>query len=92
VTARRRLQLHGVEEGVATVETEEGRLFDLPAWMLPAGARAGDRFDAQVEPAGADAVRLRIRRDDEATTRGRAEAAARLGRLTRDDDGGDLDL
>jgi len=92
LAAPRRLQLHGVEEGVATVETEEGRLFELPAWMLPDGARAGDRFDAQVEPAGADAVRLRIQRDEEATTRGRGEAAARLDRLTREDDGGDLDL
>jgi hypothetical protein len=91
VTARRRLQIHGVEEGVATVETEEGRLFDLPAWMLPAGARAGDRFDARVE-AGSDAVRLRIERHEEATARGRAEVASRLDRLTREDDGGDLDL
>jgi hypothetical protein len=91
VTARRRLQLHGVEDGVATVETEEGRLFDLPAWMLPAGARAGDRFEARVE-AGGDAVRMRIERDEEEMARGRAEAAARLGRLTREDDGGDVDL
>jgi hypothetical protein len=88
----RRLQVHGVEEGVATVETEDGRLYEMPAWMLPAGARAGDRFDARVETVGGDAVRLQIQRDDEATARGRTGAAERLRRLTREDRGGDLDL
>lgn len=78
------------EGDFAAVELEGGRMVDLPAWMIPVGARPGDvvRVQHETGPEG-NAVRLTL--DPGATAAGRKEAETRLRRLRRRDPGGDLE-
>lgn len=74
--AERRLTVDRFEGEWAVVETDGGRVVDVPLWILPEGVREGD------------VVVLRV--DAEATGAARAEAGELLDRLRADDPGGDV--
>jgi hypothetical protein len=72
--------LDAVEAGVARLVLDDGAVFTLPARLLPPGTREGDRLE------------WTVRRDEAGTARARAHAAALRRSLSRDDDGGDIEL
>lgn len=72
--------LDRIEEGTAIVVFGEDDARELPASVLPKGAREGDRLTLSLEI------------DEEATRRERDEVAALRKRLGEGDDGGDLSL
>ena len=67
-------------EGETAVVVHDAYPFDIPARLLPAGAREGDVLE------------WTLRIDSNATRRAREAQAARRSRLSRDDDGGDFSL
>ena len=67
-------------EGETAVLVHDAQPFDLPARLLPDGAREGDVLD------------WTLRIDPNATRRAREALADRRTRLSRDDDGGDFTL
>ena len=69
-----------IEGEFAVLCGENGRCWDLPRWLLPAGAREGTY------------LRLRIEIDAQETESRRAEVWAVLERLRSRDAGGDLKL
>ncbi|HEY0154219.1 MAG TPA: DUF3006 domain-containing protein [Longimicrobium sp.] len=80
-----------IEEGIAAVHAEDGRLLHVPAWLLPDGTREGDVVTIEREPA-AGTVTLRLRIDRAATERALATSREQLARLRQRDAGGDIQL
>jgi hypothetical protein len=74
-----------IEEGIAAVQQEDGRLLHLPAWLLPDGAREGDVMEIVREPAASGSVTLRLRIDRAATERALAASREQLARLRQGD-------
>ncbi len=81
-----------IEEGIAAVQQEDGRMLHLPAWLLPDGTREGDIVAIVREPAEDGAVTLRLRIDRAATERALAASREQLARLRQGDGGGDIQL
>ena len=81
-----------IEEGIAAVQQEDGRMLHLPAWLLPDGTREGDIVAIVREPAAAGSVTLRLRIDRAATERALAASREQLARLRQGDAGGDIQL
>lgn len=73
-------RFEGTKKEVAVLVADDGRSFDLPRWLLPAGARAGD------------VVSLTIERDAKATTRLVAKTKKVQADLAKGDDGKDIQL
>ncbi len=69
-----------VEAGLARLVLDDDSSFTLPAKLLPRGTREGDR------------VELTLTRDEADTRRARERIAAKRRALSRDDDGGDIEL
>lgn len=67
-------------EGETAVLEHDARPFEIPARLLPEGAREGDVLD------------WTLRIDPNATRQAREAQAVRRSRLARDDDGGDFSL
>jgi hypothetical protein len=85
----RRWVIDSVEEGIAAVHQEDGRLVRVPAWILPAGVREGDVLS--VEHSAADgASSLRITLDRAATDDALRRSADQLERRLGHDPGGDI--
>ncbi|HEU0013590.1 MAG TPA: DUF3006 domain-containing protein [Longimicrobium sp.] len=82
----------GIEEGVARVEDEAGRLLHLPAWLLPAAVREGDVLAVGREADPDGAVRLRIAIDRAATEQAMRRSREQVSRLAGGDPGGDIVL
>ena len=80
-----------IEEGVAAVHQDNGRLVHVPAWILPAGTREGDVL--AVEHGGADgASSLRITIDRAATEAALRRSAEQVEQRLPHDPGGDIIL
>lgn len=89
--AVRRWVVDSLEEGVAAVHQDDGRLVHVPAWILPAGTREGDVL--AVEPAFAEgACTLRITLDRAATDDALRRSREQLARALPPDPGGDIVL
>lgn len=88
----RRWTIDRWEGDLVVVEDEGGRILDLPAWLLPAGAREGDVVVVAAEPAENGERRLTLRLDHRAAAAARAAAESVLARLRARDPGGDIDL
>jgi hypothetical protein len=59
----RRWVVDSVEEGVAAVHQDDGRLVRVPVWILPAGTREGDVLSVEHSAAeGASSLRITIDR------------------------------
>ncbi|HWK89874.1 MAG TPA: DUF3006 domain-containing protein [Longimicrobium sp.] len=88
----RRWVVDGIEEGIARVEEEGGRLLHLSASLLPAGVREGDVLTVgrAADPDGS--VRLHISIDRAATDAALARSREQVERLAGNDPGGDIVL
>lgn len=73
-------RFEGTKKEVAVLVDDDGRSFDLPRWLLPKDARAGD------------VVRLTVERDPKATARLVAKTKKVQDDLARGDDGKDIQL
>lgn len=83
--------LDSIEEGIAAVLEEDGRVLHIPAWILPDGTREGDVVAIDREPA-AGSLTLRLRIDHAATERALAASREQLARLRQRDEGGDIQM
>ena len=52
-----------VEEGTAAVEQDGDHVYEIPRWLLPAGARDGDVLSARVTASGDGEVTITVRVD-----------------------------
>lgn len=87
----RRWTVDSMEEGVAAVHQDDGRLIHLPAWILPPGAREGDVLSVEHRvDDGASSLRIAVDRaaTEEALRRSREQVQRRLAH----DPGGDIVL
>jgi hypothetical protein len=81
-----------VEEGVAAVEEDGARVLHVPLWLLPDGVREGDVLSVARSPGEDGAVSLRVAIDRAATGEALRRSREQLGRLARNDPGGDIVL
>lgn len=86
-----RFVVDAVEDDVARLEAEDGRVFEVPADWLPEGLRGGDVLAlTPMREAGRSLVAVRV---DPAAREARLETArGRLERLRARDPGGDVEL
>lgn len=72
--------IDSIEEALARLVLEDGTSLQLPASLLPAGAREGDHvtISLQLDPGATRAAKERVEKI--------------RGRLSSEDDGGDLKL
>ena len=92
-----RWTIDSIEEGVAAVEDENGRMIHLPAALLPDAARPGDVISVERRAArGGASVTLRVSIDREATERAYRQSERQLrrkpGKRAIKDRGGDIEL
>ena len=80
-----------IEEGIAAVHEDDGRLLHVPAWLLPDGTREGDIVVIEREPSPGS-ITLRLRIDRAATERSLDASRDQLARLRQRDDGEDIQL
>ena len=73
-------RFEGDKKEIAVLVADDGRSFNLPSWLLPKGARAGD------------VVNLTIERDPKATAQVVAKTKKVQADLTKGDDGKDIQL
>ena len=90
-----RWTIDSIEENVAAVEEQGGRMFRVPLALLPRGVREGDIL--RVERADRDGeVTLRISLDPDATDKSWRASERQLrrkpGKRARKDPGGDVAL
>ena len=76
-TSTHRWAVDRLGEDTASVEHDGDRVYDVPRAILPEGTREGDVLSVDATRDD-DGVTLRIRRDPEATKRGREESARQL--------------
>ena len=88
----RRWTVDSVEEGIAAVLDDAGRLVHLPVWLLPAATREGDVLALERTPAGDDACSLRITLDRAATDEALRISREQVERGLPHDPGGDIVL
>jgi len=91
MTERHRFIVDRHEEQRCVVEVDGTGFFDLPRWLLPAGARGDDVLAVTVD-AEQDRAVVTIMRDTAATAQAKAEGADAVARLKRRDPGGDVRL
>ncbi|MBA3889506.1 MAG: DUF3006 domain-containing protein [Gemmatimonadaceae bacterium] len=88
---RRTWTVDSLEEGIAAVEEDGGRMLHVPAWLLPDGVREGQVLSVQVEQrTGTSVVTVQLDRD--ATERAFARSREQLRGPTGNDPGGDIVL
>jgi hypothetical protein len=89
-------RIDGIEEGVARIEQDGGEMISLPASLLPAGAKEGQRLTVTRTAAGKQGVTLAITIDAEGTAaelaRSARQTAAALARSRKRDPGGNVAL
>ena len=83
--------LDSLEDGVAAIQEGGGRTAYVPVWLLPAGAREGDRLRVERSEAGGVAT-IRISVDAAATAEALRRSREQLDRARGADPGGDLVL
>ena len=80
-----------VEEGTAAVEEDGDHMYQIPRWLLPAGARDGDLLAAAVTKRGESEVTITVRLDRGATDAAMPPKSAKPARSPKDP-GGDIAL
>ena len=93
--ARHRWVIDSIEEFVASVEVDGGKVITVPQWILPDGAHEGHILAVQHErPAKGQRYVLTITIDEAATKKALADSAAQVKKGTRasNDPGGDIKL
>ena len=84
--------IDSVEEEVARVEVDDGRVATVPQWLLPAGARPGDVLRVRLTR-DADRSTLEITRDPEAARQAYEASVEQVREWgTAPDPGGDIVL
>jgi hypothetical protein len=73
-------RFEGAKKEIAVLVAEDGRSFNLPRWLIPKDAKAGD------------VVTLSVERDPKATAKLNAQTKAVQADLARRDDGKDIQL
>jgi hypothetical protein len=73
-------RFEGTKKEIAVLIADDGRSFDLPRWLLPRDAKAGD------------VVSLTIERDPKATAQVVAKTKKVQADLAKGDDGKDIQL
>ena len=73
-------RFEGPKKEIAVLLTDDGRTVNLPRWLLPKGAKAGD------------VLKVSLERDIGATAKVVAETKKVQAELSKRDDGGDLKL
>ncbi|HEY4218611.1 MAG TPA: DUF3006 domain-containing protein [Gemmatimonadaceae bacterium] len=87
--------IDSIEEFVASIEVDGGKMITVPQWLLPDGARQGHVLVVHHDrPAHGIRSALTIEVDDAATKKALADSAAQVGKHTRqpNDPGGDISL
>ena len=88
----RRWVVDSMEEGVAAVNDDGGRIVHVPAWILPDGTREEDVLTVERTPAGDGACSLRITVDRAATEEALRISHEQVQRRLPHDPGGDIVL
>lgn len=88
----RRWTVDSVEEGIAAVLDDAGRLIHVPVWLLPAATREGDVLALERTPAGDGACSLHITLDRGATDEALRVSREQVERRLPHDPGGDIVL
>jgi hypothetical protein len=87
--------IDGIEEGIARIEEDGGRIIHLPRSLLPSGAREGQILRVTSTP-GQGRTELTIEIDEAATAaalaRSKAQTAATMAASRKRDPGGDVSL
>lgn len=86
-STRHHWMIDSIEEGMAAVEEDGGRMVRIPLWLLPAGVREGEILSVAREEESDVAV-LTIRRDPEATERAMERSRAQVEGTPRGNDPG----
>ncbi len=84
-----------IEEHVASVEVDGGKMITVPQWLLPDGARQGHVLKVQHDrPPKGQRSALTIEIDDAATKQALADSAAQVSKHAKqpNDPGGDIAL
>lgn len=81
-----------IEDGIAAVNDDGGRIFHVPASILPSGARDGDVLAVTRTAAGDGACTLRIAIDRAATNQALHTSREQVERRLPHDPGGDIVL
>jgi hypothetical protein len=88
--------IDSIEEFVASVEVDGGKMITVPQWVLPDGAREGDVLSVQHErPVNGSRSVLTISIDSVATAKALADSAAQVAKHSgraANDPGGDIKL
>jgi|GEM_PF-1217923 len=86
-----RFAVDHIEAGIAVLEDEAGRIFELPVRLLPLGVEGGEVLLVSGHRNGRRSL-LVVRPDSEERARRLARARGILERLQREDDGEDIEL
>lgn len=81
-----------LEDDVAALEGEDGRILHVPARWLPLGCREGDWLRVSREQTGRGKATLTFSADLEATRRARERLRKQVEELEARDPGGDITL
>ena len=87
--------IDSIEEFVASIEVDGGKMITVPQWLLPDGARQGHVLAVRHDrPSGGSRSVLTIDIDDAATKQALADSATQVGKHARqkNDPGGDITL
>ncbi|HEX2095481.1 MAG TPA: DUF3006 domain-containing protein [Longimicrobiaceae bacterium] len=85
---RRSWMVDSVEEGIAAVEEDGGRILRLPLWLLPEGVREGEILAVLREGDTNRGSVLIVRVDREATERALRRSRVRMGQAPPGNDPG----
>jgi len=80
-----------IEEGIAAVQDEGGKMAHFPAWLLPDCTREGDIVTAERSVDGG-VLTIRVQVDHAATDAALRRSREQLAELKRNDPGGDIYL
>ena len=87
--------IDSIEEGIARIEADGGRVIHLPRSLLPSGAREGQILRVTSKPAKGK-IELTIEIDEVATgaalAKSKAQSAATMAASKKRDPGGDVAL
>ncbi|MDB4877829.1 MAG: hypothetical protein JWM41_4275 [Gemmatimonadetes bacterium] len=87
--------IDSIEEFVASIEVDGGKMITVPQWVLPGGAREGQVLKVRHErPAKGQRSVLTIEIDEAGTAKALADSAAQVAKHARqgNDPGGDIKL
>jgi len=88
----RRWVVDSMEEGIAAVSDEAGRILHVPGWILPSATREGDVLAVERTPDGEGACGLRITLDHAATDEALRLSREQVQRRLPHDPGGNIVL